>query len=96
MLCNRNVPDLTFGKLLGEARTLLPVSTAVTYIYTLLCAPVVKHTPRPIALSGFNSTRPPHFLRFYLREKQPVPWLDAFLERLQSICIQDNASSAYC
>ena len=49
MLCNRNVPDLMFGKLLGDARTLLPVSTAVMYIYTLLCTSVVKHTPHPIA-----------------------------------------------
>ena len=49
MLCNRNVGKPMFEKLLGDARTLLPVSTAVTYTYTLHCASVVKHMPHPIA-----------------------------------------------
>ena len=48
MRCNRNVRGLVFGKLLGDARTLLPVNTAVTYTYTLPCVLVVKHTPQPI------------------------------------------------
>ena len=41
MLCNRNVVKPMFGKLLGDARTLLPVSAAVTYTYTLPCASLV-------------------------------------------------------
>ena len=48
MLCNRNVVKPMFEKLLADARTLLPVSTAVTYTYTLPCALVVKHTPHSI------------------------------------------------
>ena len=49
MLCNRDVLDLMLGKLLGDARTLLPINTAVTYMYTLLCVSVVKQMPQPIA-----------------------------------------------
>ena len=47
MQSNRNAVELEFGKLLDDARTLLPVSTAVTYTYTLPCAALVKHTPHP-------------------------------------------------
>ena len=49
MQSNRNAVEIEFGKLLCDARTLLPVSTAVTYTYTLPCAALVKHTPHHIA-----------------------------------------------
>ena len=49
MQSNRNAFELEFGKLLGDARTLLPINTAVTYTYTRPCVSVVKHTPHPIA-----------------------------------------------
>jgi hypothetical protein len=44
MLCNRNVVKPMFRKLFCDTLTLLAVSTAVTYTYTLPCASFVKQT----------------------------------------------------
>ena len=49
MLYTRTLVNPMFGKHSGDPRTLLPVSSAVTYQYTLSCASVVKHTSHPIA-----------------------------------------------
>ena len=57
MLYTRTLVNPMFGKHSGDPRTLLPVSSAVTYQYTLSCASVVKHTPHPIALSGLKYSR---------------------------------------
>ena len=40
---------LRFSERLGEKRTSLPFSAAVTYCYTLLCALVAEHISHPIA-----------------------------------------------
>ena len=53
----RNVVDTMFGKLLDDARTLLPVSTAVTYTYTLPCTSLVKHTPHSNCTRGYPRWR---------------------------------------
>ena len=49
MQSNRKVVGESLKNSLGEKRTLLPVSTAVTYLHTRPCAALVKHTSHPNA-----------------------------------------------